>query len=42
MSRHIEARCDRKVEDTQVKELPPTAWHKALCADCWQKGNCAR
>jgi len=42
MSRHIEARCDRQVEGTQVKELPSAAWHKAFCADCWQKGNCAR
>ena len=27
--------CERAIKDTQ-------SWHKDLCADCWQKGNCAR
>jgi hypothetical protein len=43
MSRHIEAWCPRKAEDcTKVKELIPAAWHKALCAGCGQKVDCAR
>jgi len=41
MSGHIEAWCDRQVEGTKVKELPSATWSKDLCADCWQKGNCA-
>jgi hypothetical protein len=27
--------CEKKIKDSQ-------SWHKALCADCWQKCNCAR
>ena len=42
MSRHIEAWCDRTVIKNRTKVKQTDAWHKALCAGCWQKGNCAR
>jgi len=39
---HIESWCERMVIKTRTSVKETDAWQKALCADCWQKGNCAR